>query len=290
MNRKGIILAGGAGTRLHPVTLAISKQLVPVYDKPMIYYPLTVLMLADIREILVISTPRDLPTFRVLLGTGEKWGLQFSYAEQPSPDGLAQALLIGASFLKDSPSALILGDNIFYGQNLPPQLQSASQQNKGATIFAYRVGDPSAYGVVVLDSEGSPLRLQEKPASFLSHWAVTGLYFYDNTAVDRAKSLRPSARGELEITDLNRTYLETRNLRVEKLGRGIAWLDSGTHDSLLQASLFIQTLEQRQGLKAGAPEEVAFRKKWISREDLARLANELGKSSYGQYLANLAAE
>lgn len=290
MTRKGIILAGGAGTRLHPVTLAISKQLLPVYDKPMIYYPLSVLMLAGIREILIISTPRDLPTFRNLLGSGEQWGVAFEYAEQPEPRGLAEALLIGRPFLAGGPSALILGDNIFYGHSLPRLLATASQKAEGATVFAYRVKDPSQYGVVVLDSCHHPLRLEEKPIQFLSPWAVTGLYFYDSTAPDRAAALRPSPRGELEITDLNRSYLKSGTLGVELFGRGTAWFDGGTHDSLLQAGLFIQTLEQRQGLVVGSPEEVAYRQGWITSTELAALATRLGKSSYGLYLLSLAGE
>lgn len=285
--RKGIILAGGSGTRLHPATLAVSKQLMPVYDKPMIYYPLSTLMLAGIREILVISTPEDLPRFQQLLGDGEQWGLSLQYAVQPAPEGLAQAFLIGVDFIGQSPCALVLGDNLFYGHDFPQLLAGAMSRQAGATIFAYHVQDPQRYGVVEFDAQGNALRIEEKPASPKSNYAVTGLYFYDNRVIELARRIRPSARNELEITDLNQAYLELGALNVEIMGRGHAWLDTGTHDSLLDASQFIATLERRQGLKVACPEEIAFRKQWIDAAQLEALARPLVKSGYGQYLMNL---
>ncbi|HBL67025.1 MAG TPA: glucose-1-phosphate thymidylyltransferase [Achromobacter sp.] len=284
MNRKGIVLAGGSGVRLHPATLAISKQLLPVFDKPMIYYALTTLMLAGIRDILVISTPQDTPRFQQLLQDGSQWGVNLNYAVQASPDGLAQAFLIGAPFIGNESSALVLGDNIFYGHELPKLLQSANDRVDGATVFAYHVQDPQRYGVVEFDPQGRVLSLQEKPLAPRSHYAVTGLYFYDNDVIDIARDIRPSGRGELEITDVNQHYLDRGKLATQIMGRGYAWLDTGTHESLLEASQFIATLEHRQGLKVACPEEIAFRQRWISAEDLERLAAPLSKSGYGQYL------
>lgn len=287
MKRKGIILAGGAGTRLHPATLSVSKQLLPVYDKPMVYYPLSTLMLAGIREILIITTPHDAPQFTRLLGNGNQWGIELHYAVQASPDGLAQAFLIGEQFLGDSLSVLVLGDNIYHGHDLQQLLANATQRESGATVFAYHVHDPERYGVVEFDRRGKAVSLEEKPAQPKSNYAVTGLYFYDQRVIEIAKSLRPSARGELEITDVNRIYLEQGDLSVEIMGRGYAWLDTGTHESLLEAGQFIATLEHRQGLKVACPEEIAFRQGWISPEDLQRLAAPLSKSGYGIYLQRL---
>ena len=287
MKRKGIIMAGGSGTRLYPVTHVISKQLLPVYDKPMIYYPLTTLMLAGIREVLIISTPQDLPLYKSLLGDGTKWGIKLSYQEQINPDGLAQALVLGEKFIGDDLPTLILGDNIFYGHDLDALLKSASQREQGATVFAYHVSDPERYGVAEFDGNNHVKSLEEKPQNPKSNFAVTGLYFYDNQAVEFAKSLKPSKRSELEITDLNKKYLDHAQLYVERMDRGYAWLDTGTHDSLLDASQFIATIENRQGLKVACPEEIAFRKKWITQSDLEKLAKPLIENQYGKYLLKL---
>ncbi|AKC71800.1 glucose-1-phosphate thymidylyltransferase RfbA [Pandoraea oxalativorans] len=288
--RKGIILAGGSGTRLYPATLAISKQLLPVYDKPMIYYPLTTLMLAGIRDVLIISTPQDTPRFEQLLGDGSQWGLNLQYAVQPSPDGLAQAFLIGADFIGNDPCALVLGDNLFYGHDFAGLLQAANAQKDGASVFAYPVHDPERYGVVTFDDSGKAIELVEKPKEPKSRYAVTGLYFCDNNVIDIARSIKPSARGELEITDVNNEYLKRGKLNVQIMGRGYAWLDTGTHESMLEASTFIQTIESRQGLKVACPEEIAYRSGWIDAAAIEKLAQPLAKTGYGQYLLSMLRE
>jgi glucose-1-phosphate thymidylyltransferase len=290
VRRKGIILAGGSGTRLHPVTQAISKQLLPIYDKPMVYYPLSALMLAGIQDVLIISTPQDTPRFRELLGDGAQWGMNLSYVVQPSPDGLAQAFILGKDFIGNDPAALILGDNVFYGHELQDLLMRANERTSGATVFAYRVSDPERYGVVAFDATGRAISLEEKPKAPQSNYAVTGVYFYDNDVVNVAANLKPSRRGELEITDVNRIYLERGKLSVEIMGRGMAWLDTGTHDSLLEASQFVQTIERRQGLKVCCPEEIAYRMNFIDAEQLEKLAAPLAKSGYGKYLQDVLKE